>query len=153
MGKNDTGMMGFASTFAAAQTAIIMGAGISYPFDTVRRRLQMQAEKPVEQHIYKGTADCLKKIAAEEGVAAGPTRGSLPTRSAVSAERWCWCSTTEPRRTWASAARVAASKLCGEHTRFLGSLSSKSVGKRRNGSRWNERRFVISCNSRAPSVG
>ena len=31
----------------------------------------MQAEKPVEQHIYKGTADCLKKIAAEEGVAAG----------------------------------------------------------------------------------
>ena len=52
-------------------TAIIMGAGVSYPFDTVRRRVQMQAEKPVEQHIYKGTADCLKKIAAEEGVAAG----------------------------------------------------------------------------------
>merc|ERR1712107_933641 len=64
MGKNDTGMMGFVSTFAAAQTAIIAGAGISYPFDTVRRRLQMQAEKPVEQHIYKGTVDCLKKIAA-----------------------------------------------------------------------------------------
>ena len=55
-------MMGFASTFAA-QTAMIMGAGISYPFDTVRRRLQMQAEKPVEQHIQE--ADCLKKIAAE----------------------------------------------------------------------------------------
>ena len=35
----------------------------------------MQAEKPVEQHIYKGTADCLKKIAAEEGVAAGPYKG------------------------------------------------------------------------------
>ena len=73
--KNDTGMMGFASTCAAAQTAIIMGAGISYPLDTVRRRLQMQAEKPVEQHIYKGTADCLKKIAAEEGVAVGLYKG------------------------------------------------------------------------------
>ena len=85
--KNDTGMMGFASTFAAAQTAIITGAGISYPFDTVRNRLQMQPEKPVEQHIYMGAADCLKKIAAS------------PTRSAVSAEPWCWCSTTEPRRT------------------------------------------------------
>ena len=73
--KNDTGMMGFFSTFAAAQTAIIAGAGISYPFDTVRRRLQMQAEKPVEQHIYKGTVDCLKKIAAEEGIAAGVYKG------------------------------------------------------------------------------
>jgi len=73
--KNDTGMMGFVSTFAAAQTAIIAGAGISYPFDTVRRRLQMQAEKPVEQHIYKGTVDCLKKIAAEEGIAAGVYKG------------------------------------------------------------------------------
>jgi solute carrier family 25 (adenine nucleotide translocator) protein 4/5/6/31 len=73
--KNDTGLLGFISTFAAAQTAIIAGAGISYPFDTVRRRLQMQAEKPVEQHIYKGTADCLKKIAAEEGIAAGLYKG------------------------------------------------------------------------------
>ena len=73
--KNDNGMMGFASTFAAAQTAIILGTGISYPFNTVRRRLQMQAKKPVEQHIYKGTADCLKKIAAKEGVAAGLYKG------------------------------------------------------------------------------
>ena len=73
--KNDTGMMGFFSTFAAAQTAIIAGDGISYPFDTVRRRFRMQAEKPVEQHIYKGTVDCLKKIAAEEGIAAGVYKG------------------------------------------------------------------------------
>jgi solute carrier family 25 (adenine nucleotide translocator) protein 4/5/6/31 len=73
--KNDTGVLGIVSTFASAQTAIILGAGISYPFDTVRRRLQMQAEKPVEEHIYKGTFDCLKKIAAEEGVAAGVYKG------------------------------------------------------------------------------
>merc|ERR1712014_472428 len=73
--KNDKGAVGFVSTFGAAQTAIIAGAGISYPFDTVRRRLQMQAEKPVEEHIYKGTGDCLKKIAAEEGVAAGVYKG------------------------------------------------------------------------------
>merc|ERR1712066_695779 len=73
--KNDTGMLGIVSTFASAQTAIIAGAAISYPFDTVRRRLQMQAEKPVEEHIYKGTFDCLKKIAAEEGIAAGVYKG------------------------------------------------------------------------------
>merc|ERR1712070_445783 len=73
--KKDPGMLGFVSTFASAQTAIIAGAAISYPFDTVRRRLQMQAEKPVEEHVYKGTMDCLKKIAAEEGVAAGLYKG------------------------------------------------------------------------------
>merc|ERR1711953_535867 len=73
--KNDKGVMGAVTTFAAAQIAITAGAGVSYPFDTVRRRLQMQAEKPVEEHIYKGTMDCLKKIAAEEGVAAGLYKG------------------------------------------------------------------------------
>merc|ERR1719288_54476 len=52
--KKDKGIIGAMSTFAAAQTAITVGAGATYPFDTVRRRLQMQSEKPVEQHIYKG---------------------------------------------------------------------------------------------------
>ena len=37
--------------------------------------LQVQAEKPVVQHICKGTDDCLKYIAAEEGVAAGLYKG------------------------------------------------------------------------------
>ena len=65
--KKDKGILGAASTFAAAQTAITIGAGATYPFDTVRRRLQMQSEKPKEQHLYNGTMDCFKKIAAEEG--------------------------------------------------------------------------------------
>merc|ERR1711879_824312 len=69
------GIMGAVSTFCAAQTAITAGAGISYPFDTVRRRLQMQAERPPEEHVYKGTVDCLKKIAAEEGVGKGLYKG------------------------------------------------------------------------------
>merc|ERR1740138_818848 len=73
--KDDKGILGIVSTFASAQTAIIAGAGISYPFDTVRRRLQMQAELPPEKHLYNGTFDCLKKIAAEEGVAAGVYKG------------------------------------------------------------------------------
>merc|ERR1711862_200836 len=65
------------STFAAAQTAITVGAGATYPFDTVRRRLQMQSEKPVEQHIYKGTMHCFKTITAEEGMAKGLYKGFL----------------------------------------------------------------------------
>merc|ERR1712137_1310261 len=77
MGKKDPGLPGILSTFASAQTAIIAGAAISYPFDTVRRRLQMQAEKPFEEHVYKGTMDCLKKIAAEEGVGPGLYKGFI----------------------------------------------------------------------------
>merc|ERR1711959_419070 len=73
----DKGLLGAATTFAAAQTAITFGAGATYPFDTVRRRLQMQSEKPVEEHLYKGTMDCFKKIAAEEGMAAGLYKGFL----------------------------------------------------------------------------
>merc|ERR1712072_806212 len=73
--KDDSGVLGIVTTFASAKTAIIAGAAISYPFDTVRRRLQMQAELPKEKHIYNGTVDCLKKIAAEEGIAAGVYKG------------------------------------------------------------------------------
>merc|ERR1712113_1094879 len=64
-------------TFATAQSAITLGAGATYPFDTVRRRLQMQSEKPVEEHLYKGTLDCFKKIASEEGMMAGLYKGFL----------------------------------------------------------------------------
>merc|ERR1711866_280 len=75
--KKDKGILGAISTFAAAQTAITIGAGATYPFDTVRRRLQMQSEKPPEEHLYKGTGDCFKKIAAEEGLAKGLYKGFL----------------------------------------------------------------------------
>merc|ERR1712226_1480771 len=75
--KKDRGFMGAVSTFAAAQTAITIGAGATYPFDTVRRRLQMQSEKPPEEHIYKGTKHCFTKIAAEEGLAKGLYKGFI----------------------------------------------------------------------------
>jgi solute carrier family 25 (adenine nucleotide translocator) protein 4/5/6/31 len=71
----DKGIVGAVSTFIAAQSAITLGAGATYPFDTVRRRMQMQAEKPPEEHLYKGTGHCFKTIAAEEGLAAGLYKG------------------------------------------------------------------------------
>jgi len=73
--KKDRGLMGAVSTFTAAQSAITLGAGATYPFDTVRRRLQMQSEKPPEEHIYKGTGHCFKTIAAEEGLFTGLYKG------------------------------------------------------------------------------
>merc|ERR1712118_77440 len=68
--KNDHGFKGIAVKFGCAQTAALCAAYASYPFDTVRRRLQMQSEKPQEEWVYKGTMNCFGKIAAEEGVGA-----------------------------------------------------------------------------------
>jgi solute carrier family 25 (adenine nucleotide translocator) protein 4/5/6/31 len=61
---------GVASKWAGAQFSVIASGFVTYPFDTVRRRLQMQSEKPVEERIYKGAADCFRKIMSEEGTSA-----------------------------------------------------------------------------------
>jgi solute carrier family 25 (adenine nucleotide translocator) protein 4/5/6/31 len=68
--KADKGLAGIGSKFVIAQTVAICAGYASYPFDTVRRRLQMQSEKPKDQWIYKGTLDCFKKVASEEGATA-----------------------------------------------------------------------------------
>jgi len=68
--KSDNGIIRAASKFACAQTSAIAAGYASYPFDTVRRRLQMQSEKPESEWVYKGTADCFGKIIKEEGTTA-----------------------------------------------------------------------------------
>ena len=65
--KNDKGPMRLLSIFACAQTAAISAGYASYPFDTIRRRLQMQSEKPPSEWLYKGTIDCFGKIVKDEG--------------------------------------------------------------------------------------
>merc|ERR1712146_238052 len=66
----DRSIVGIASKFGCAQVTAITAGYASYPFDTVRRRLQMQSNKPVEEWVYKGTADCFAKVAKEEGITA-----------------------------------------------------------------------------------
>eukprot|EP01083_Nonionella_stella_P246741 856255_1 len=58
------------SKFACAQSSAIAAGYTSYPFDTVRRRLQMQSEKPESEWVYKGTVDCFSKILKNEGTTA-----------------------------------------------------------------------------------
>jgi len=54
-------------SWAIAQT-VTTGAGIiSYPFDTVRRRMMMQSGRKGADVMYKSTIDCWRKIAAQEG--------------------------------------------------------------------------------------
>jgi len=68
--QKDSDIRGILSKFVCAQTAALAAAYVSYPFDTVRRRLQMQSDKPREQWKYAGTLDCTGKIISEEGVLA-----------------------------------------------------------------------------------
>jgi len=68
--RKEKGIVGLASKFAIAQCTAITAGYASYPFDTIRRRLQMQSEKPKSEWMYKGTADCFVKIMKDEGTKA-----------------------------------------------------------------------------------
>jgi len=68
--RQDKGVIGLVSKFAIAQITAITAGYASYPFDTIRRRLQMQSEKPESEWLYKGTVDCFFKILKDEGTGA-----------------------------------------------------------------------------------
>lgn len=56
---------GFLISWAIAQTVTTVAGIVSYPFDTVRRRMMMQSGR--SDKMYKNTIDCWKKIAQNEG--------------------------------------------------------------------------------------
>jgi len=68
--KDTNSVIRTGSKFLCAQSSAICAGYASYPFDTVRRRLQMQSEKPESEWVYKGTADCFGKIVKDEGTTA-----------------------------------------------------------------------------------
>lgn len=75
--KADKGLIGGVSTFVtvtAARTAIMP---FNYPFDTVRRRMMLQSEKPIAERTYKGSVDCFVKVMKAEGFA-GMYKGMVP---------------------------------------------------------------------------
>ena len=59
---------GIIAKWAVAQCVTIASGIVSYPFDTVRRRLMMQSGK--KEKLYNGTLDCWAKIAKNEGMGA-----------------------------------------------------------------------------------
>merc|ERR1711981_93382 len=72
----DFGMVAIASKFVVAQIAVTASGLVASPFDTVRRRLQMESDKPVADRIYKGAIDCGVKILKTEGFG-GMYKGAL----------------------------------------------------------------------------
>jgi solute carrier family 25 (adenine nucleotide translocator) protein 4/5/6/31 len=59
--------VGLASKFAVAQLAVGVSGVIAYPFDTMQRRLQIEASKPKDQQLYNSMGDCFGKILKTEG--------------------------------------------------------------------------------------
>lgn len=75
-GMYDTGKMflfedakkaNFFAMWGFAQFVTVSAGVVSYPLDTVRRRLMMQSGKTGADIQYTGTMDCFRKIAAQEG--------------------------------------------------------------------------------------
>jgi solute carrier family 25 (adenine nucleotide translocator) protein 4/5/6/31 len=56
--------------WAVAQVVTTISGIVSYPFDTVRRRMMMQSGKPVAEQQYKSTLDCWVQIMSKEGPSA-----------------------------------------------------------------------------------
>jgi len=57
----------FIVSFIIAEIVTTCSGIISYPFDTVRRRMMMQSGLPVNERQYKSTAHCWAKIMSTEG--------------------------------------------------------------------------------------
>jgi solute carrier family 25 (adenine nucleotide translocator) protein 4/5/6/31 len=73
----DKGSLGVASSFLAVTAARTVVMPFNYPFDTVRRRMMLQSEKPPAERNYKGSFDCAGKVFAKEGFA-GMYKGMIP---------------------------------------------------------------------------
>jgi len=73
----DKGTLGAISSFAAVTTARTIIMPFNYPFDTVRRRMMLESEKPKEKKIYKGSLDCFFQVFRKEG-AKGMYKGMVP---------------------------------------------------------------------------
>jgi len=75
--KNDKGPLGLFITFCAATTGRTAVMPFNYPFDTVRRRLMLESEKPAADRMYKGGIDCFFKVLKSEGFG-GMYKGMVP---------------------------------------------------------------------------
>lgn len=75
--KNDKGAIGGVSAFVSVTVARTSIMPFNYPFDTVRRRMMLQSEKPKAERIYSGSFDCFFKVLKAEGLK-GMYKGMVP---------------------------------------------------------------------------
>jgi solute carrier family 25 (adenine nucleotide translocator) protein 4/5/6/31 len=75
--KADKGMLGIVAAFVCATVARTITTPFNYPFDTIRRRMMLDSDKPAEERMYKSAVDCFAKVSKNEG-AAGMYKGLVP---------------------------------------------------------------------------
>jgi len=73
----DKGYKGAISSFVSVTIARSSVMPFNYPFDTVRRRMMLQSEKPISERLYKGSIDCFVQIMKKEGFS-GMYKGMVP---------------------------------------------------------------------------
>jgi len=75
--QHDKGTLGAVSSFASVTLARTAIMPFNYPFDTVRRRMMLQSEKPMNERLYKGSFDCFNQVMKKEGLK-GMYKGMIP---------------------------------------------------------------------------
>merc|ERR1712083_1259474 len=66
--KQDKGVVGVVVAFVCATVARTITTPFNYPFDTVRRRMMLDSEKPAAERLYKSGVDCGIKVFQKEGL-------------------------------------------------------------------------------------
>lgn len=75
--KKDKGVKGAVAAFCSVTLARTVVMPFNYPFDTVRRRMMLQSEKPKAERIYRGSIHCASEIMKKEGLK-GMYKGMIP---------------------------------------------------------------------------
>merc|ERR1712216_445346 len=57
----DFSMIGIVSKFITAQIAVTASGLVAYPFDTVRRRLQMESDRPMADRMYRAPSTVVSR--------------------------------------------------------------------------------------------
>jgi len=75
--KQDKGVLGIVAAFTCATVARTITTPFNYPFDTVRRRMMLDSEKPAAERLYSSGINCFFKVMQTEGFG-GMYKGLIP---------------------------------------------------------------------------
>merc|ERR1712187_901413 len=75
--KQDKGVVGIVAAFVCATVARTVTTPFNYPFDTVRRRMMLDSEKPAAERLYSSGVNCFFKVMQTEGFG-GMYKGLVP---------------------------------------------------------------------------
>lgn len=75
--KKDTGMIGVVAAFTCATVARSITTPFNYPFDTIRRRMMLDSEKPAAERMYRSGIHCFGQVMKNEGFK-GMYKGLIP---------------------------------------------------------------------------